>query len=135
MHGQLGDNSLLWAVSSKEVSKDLAERMSEKKSQDLPCRGLASTMLQYWSVGLCPLPLPGPAELSEVKVAQSCLTLSDSMEPARLLCPWNFPGQKTGLGCCSFLQRIFPIQGPDPGLPHCRWILYHLSHHGSPLRS
>ena len=32
------------------------------------------------------------------------------------------------LGCHSLLQGIFPIQGSNPGLPHCRWILYHLSH-------
>ena len=32
----------------------------------------------------------------------------------------------------SLLQRIFPTQRSNPGLPHCRWILYHLSHQGSP---
>ena len=33
----------------------------------------------------------------------------------------------------SFLQGIFPTQGLNPGLPHCRWILYQLSHQGSAL--
>ena len=33
---------------------------------------------------------------------------------------------------CSFLQWIFPTQRLNPGLPHHRWILYHLSHQGSP---
>ena len=42
------------------------------------------------------------------------------------------PGKSTGVGCHGLLQRIFPIQGSNPGLPHCRWILYHLSHQGSP---
>ena len=42
------------------------------------------------------------------------------------------PGQNTGVGCHSLLQGIFPIQGSNPGLPHCRQILYHLSHQGSP---
>ena len=42
------------------------------------------------------------------------------------------PGKNTGLGCHAPLQRIFPTQGSNPGLLHCRWILYHLSHQGSP---
>ena len=49
--------------------------------------------------------------------------------------PWNSPDQNTGVGSCSLLQRIFPTQGFNPGLPHCRWILYQLSHQGSPKRS
>ena len=46
--------------------------------------------------------------------------------------PWNSPGQNTGVGSLSLLQGIFPTQGPNPGLPHCRQILYQLSHQGSP---
>ena len=46
--------------------------------------------------------------------------------------PWNSPGQNTGLGSHSLLQGIFPTQGSYPGLPHCRRILYQLSHQGSP---
>ena len=47
--------------------------------------------------------------------------------------PWNSLGQNTGVGCLSFLlQGIFPIQGSNPGLLHCRRILYQLSHQGSP---
>ena len=52
--------------------------------------------------------------------------------PARLLCPWNFPGENTRVGSHSLLQGIFPTQGSSPGLPHCRWILYQLNHKGSP---
>ena len=37
-----------------------------------------------------------------------------------------------GVGSLSLLQGIFPTQGPNLGLPHCRWILYQLSHKGSP---
>ena len=36
------------------------------------------------------------------------------------------------MGSLSLLQGIFPTQGSNPGLPHCRWILYQLSHQGSP---
>ena len=50
--------------------------------------------------------------------------------------PWiiqsmEFSGQNTGVGNRSLLQGIFPTQGSNPGLPHCRWILYQLSHEGS----
>ena len=51
---------------------------------------------------------------------------------ARLLSPWDFPGKNTEVGCHSLLQRTFLTQGCNPGLPHCRQILYHLSHQGSP---
>jgi len=43
------------------------------------------------------------------------------------------PGKNTGVGCHSLLQEIFPTQGSNQGLPHCRRILYRLSHQGSPL--
>ena len=45
--------------------------------------------------------------------------------------PWNYPGQSTGIGSLSLLQ-IFPTQGLNPGLLHCRRILYQLNHKGSP---
>ena len=56
---------------------------------------------------------------------------SDSLRPLGLYSPWNSPGQNTGVGSCSLLQEIFPTQGWKLGLPHCRWILYQLSHKGS----
>ena len=54
------------------------------------------------------------------------------MKPPRLICPWDFPGKSTQVGCHFLLWRIFPTQGSNPGLPHCRQTLYHLSHQGSP---
>ena len=54
------------------------------------------------------------------------------LQPNRLLCPWGFPGENTGVGCHFLLQEIFPTQGSNPGLPHCRQTLYCLSHQGSP---
>ena len=45
--------------------------------------------------------------------------------PSRLLHPRDFPGKHTGVGCHFLLQGIFPTQGWNPGLLHCRWILYH----------
>ena len=56
--------------------------------------------------------------------------MSDSLCPHELYSPWNSPGQNTGMGRLSLLQGIFPTQGSNPGLPHCRQILYQLSHKG-----
>ena len=68
-------------------------------------------------------------EPCEVKVAQSCLTLCDLIDytvhgilQARILESVAFP----------FSRGIFPTQGSNPGLPHCRQILYQLGHKGSP---
>ena len=46
----------------------------------------------------------------------------------------EIPGKpkNTGVGSLSLLQVIFPPQGSNPGLLHCRWIIYQLSHQGSP---
>ena len=49
-------------------------------------------------------------------------------QPIRPLCPWNSPGQNTGVGSLSLLQGVFSTQGLKPGLLHCRRILYQLSH-------
>ena len=57
---------------------------------------------------------------------------SHSFRPHGLFCPWNSPGRNTGVGSLSLLQGIFLIQGSNPGLPHFWWILYQLSHQGSP---
>ena len=43
------------------------------------------------------------------------------------------PGKNNRVGCHALLPEIFPTQGSNPGLPHCRRILYCLSHQGSPL--
>ena len=54
---------------------------------------------------------------------------------SRLLCPWDSPGKNTGVGCHALVQGIFPTQGPNPGLPHCRQILYQLSHQRNPRKA
>ena len=46
--------------------------------------------------------------------------------------PWNSPGQNTGVGCHALLQGIFPTQEVNPGLPHCRQILYLAEAPGKP---
>ena len=64
-----------------------------------------------------------------VKVAWSCPTF---WYPHRLHSPWDSPDQNPGVGTHSLPQGIFPTQGSNPDLEHCRWILYQLSHKGSP---
>ena len=63
--------------------------------------------------------------------------MSDSATPwivaYQVLCPWDSPGNNTGVGSHSLLQPIFPMQGSNLGLLLCRQILYHLSHQGRPL--
>ena len=79
---------------------------------------------QIWKVGL----------ISENQLvrSESHSVMSNSLQSHGLYSSWNSPGQNTGVGSLSLLQGIFPTQGSKPGLPHCRWILYQLSHKGSP---
>ena len=74
-----------------------------------------SIQLSHWE---------SPQSSLKVKVAKSGPTLFYS--------PWDSPGQNTGVGSLFLLQGIFPAQGSNPGLLHCRQILYQLSHKGSP---
>ncbi|CAM9524722.1 unnamed protein product [Rangifer tarandus platyrhynchus] len=64
-----------------------------------------------------------------------CSVMSDSLTPRIiiywLLCPWDFPGKNTGVGCHFLLQEVFLIQGSNPGLLHWRRILYQWWHLGS----
>ena len=64
--------------------------------------------------------------------SESRSVMSSPLRPHELYSPWNSPGQNTGVGSLFLLQGIFPNQGSNSGLPHCRQILYQLSHQGSP---
>ena len=74
--------------------------------------------------------LPSPCESK----SESRSVMSESLQLHGLYSPGNSPGQDTGVGSPSLLQWIFSTQGLNPGLPHCRRILYLLSHHGSSHR-
>ena len=63
--------------------------------------------------------------------AQSHSVVSNSLRPHGLYSPWNSTGQNTGVGSLSLFQGIFQTLELNPGLLHCRWILYQLSHMGS----
>ena len=64
--------------------------------------------------------------------SESHSVVFNSLRPHGLKSPWNPPGQNTGVGCHSLLQGIFPPQGLNAGVLHCRWILYQLSHQERP---
>ena len=69
------------------------------------------------------LSCPPPGDIpNEVKWSESLSVVSDSLQLHGLYSPWNSPGQNTGVGSLSLFQGIFPTQGSNPGLPHCRWI-------------
>ena len=69
-----------------------------------------------------------------VCLSLGCVRLfaTHELELARLLCPWDSPDKNIGMGCHSLLQGIFPTQGLNSGLLHCRQIPHHLSHWRSP---
>ena len=62
-----------------------------------------------------------------MQVTQSCPPLCDTM-----IYPWNSLSNNTAMGCHFLLLGIFPTQGLNPSLLHCRQILYHLSYQGVP---
>ena len=65
--------------------------------------------------------------LSHVQLFSTLWTIA-----SRLFCPRDSPGKNTGVGCHALCPEIFPTQGLNLGLLHCRQILDHLSHQGSP---
>ena len=64
--------------------------------------------------------------------SESYSVVPDSLQAHGLYSPWNSPGQYTGVGSLSLFQGIFPTQRSNPGLLHCRQILYQLRHKASP---
>ena len=69
---------------------------------------------------------------NKLQCSASPSVVSNSLQLRGLYRPWNSPGQNTGVGNFSLLQGLFPTQGSNPGLLHCRRILYQVSHKGSP---
>ena len=82
--------------------------------------------LLHWQADSLPLAPPGMPQ----NESESRSVVSDSLRPHRLYSPWNSPGHNTGVGSLALLQGIFPTQGSNPGLPHCKHIFYQLSHQG-----
>ena len=108
-------------------------------SQNLPISLLLGLLLiMAFLGGGGPLHVACSILVPQRKESVTGLVLSDSLrshglQPTRLLCLRKFPGKNIWVGCHFLLQGIFPTQGWNPGLLHCRQILYHLSHQVSPF--
>ena len=102
----------------------VAERMiPTRKNWDLSFLNVSWLLYPYLDFGVCCV---------LCWVAQSCLTLCEPMAcslPGSSV-PGDSLGRNTVMGCHALLQGILPTQGLNPGLPHCRQILYLLSHQG-----
>ena len=82
---------------------------------------------EFWSG----LPCPSPEDLQD-SASESSSVVCDSLRLHGLYSPWNSPGQNNRVSSLSLLQGISPTQGLNPGLLHCRWVLYQLNHQRSP---
>ena len=110
----------------KNIGKDLSTRLSIHWS---PIPNSTSRETFAWIIKIfCSLKVKVKS-LSRVQLFATPWAVACT----RLLRPWDFLGKSTGGGCHFLLQGIFPTQGSNPGLPHCRQTLYHLSHQGSPI--
>ena len=109
---------------SEYESKDISLRSDFVSFQYIPRSGTAGSYVVLLAVFLRNFHTAVPCEI--------CSVTSNSLWPHGLYSPWNSPDQNTGVGSLSLLQGIFPTQGSNPGLWHCRHILYQLSHKGSP---
>ena len=70
--------------------------------------------------------IPG-LQILKLYESESCSVVSDSWRPHGRYSPWNSPGHNTAVGNLSLLQGIFPTQGSNPDLLHCRWINFDLA--------
>ena len=104
----------LWYY-TPEAEKTLYVVLVDTDSILEPCIGTS-----WWRAATC--------EEENSCESESLSVVSNSLQPHGLYNSWNSPGQNTGVGSCSLLQGIFPTQVSNPGLPHCRQILYQPSH-------
>ena len=130
-------STLAWRIPWMEESGRLQSTGSQRVGHDW----LDFTSARNDSLQVCLLPTPSKQLYLLLLgcgggglVTKSCPSLwLHGLQSTRLLCPWVFPGKNTGVGCHSLLWMIFPAEGLNPGLLLCRWILYQLSHQGSPI--
>ena len=119
---------LLWGRLFLSITEMRIQRDPKAKE---PIQACTARGTQAWPIKLCPIWRLNAKKLRESNL--SCPTLCDPIDCSPPgFCPWNSPGKNTGVGCHSPLQGIFLTQGLNPGLPHCRQSLYHLSHQRSP---
>ena len=111
--------------------------MSYKNSCMLDTRPLSDAWFASIFLPFCGLSFHFLGSVWSTKVfkiwwSENCSVVSHSLQLHGLCSSWNSPDKNTRVGSLSLFQGIFPTQGLNPGLPHCRRILYQLSHKGSP---
>ena len=130
-----------WKIKSFRSSPHLRVQVNHSASQaapGCPAPGRRPSLITRHCKGPAPPHMRGHLGRQDsilqtrAKWSKSRSVVSDALRPQGLYSLWNSPGQNTGVGSRALLQGIFQIQGSNPGLPHCRWILYQLSHQGSP---
>ena len=95
---------------------------------------MVKNLLAMWETWVQSLGQEDPTVINLCCAVLSCSIVSDTMNcilPGSSV-HGDAPGKNTGVGCHSRLWGIFPVLGSNPGLPHCKQILYHLSYQGSP---
>ena len=92
------------------------------------CINVLYLFFSFWLTSLC-VKDSRSIHISRVNRRYVAASLLSHVWPTRLCCPWGFSRQEYWSG---FLQGIFPTQGLNPDIPHCRQILYCLNHEGSP---
>ena len=113
---------ILHATGHSKKKKSWGALALEAHTLSMDFKSLANLAFAYSHL------LSNATSLVQCQLAQSCLTLCDSRTIAcQAPLSMGFSGQ--GVGCHFLLQGIFPAQGLNLGLLHCRPILYHLSHH------
>ena len=117
-----------WGVMDQPAGKQFPQSRHEGL-MDCECKGLNCIPLNDAEVST---PSTYEVKWTEVKWSESRSVMSHSLQPHGLYGPWDSLSQNTGVDSLSLLQGILPNQGSNPGLPHCRWILYQLSHKRSP---
>ena len=117
-----------WHIRPSVVAKQRVEGSREEKSP-LPLGLLLQVPALFHTQQIV-------KRYSNKRHRESRSVMSNSLQHHRLYSPWNSPGKNTGVGSHSLLQGIFPTQGLNPGLPHCRLIFffYQLRHQGSPTK-
>ena len=130
VHGILQARILEWVAISFSMGSSWP-----KDQTYISCIG--KWILYHWATGGSRYMLQDDFYFQKINLyfpwwSESLSAMSDSLQPHGLHSLWNSPGQNTGVGSLFFPQGIFATQGLNPDLLHWRWILYHLSHQGSP---
>ena len=121
----------LWCLIKMDFVQQLAMTnwvaVPGRSSKSLPKMKFATKKVMipvWWSAA-------GMKHYNFLKWSESCSVVSYSLWLHGLYSPLNSPGQNTGVGSLSLPQGIFPTQGWNKSLRHCRKIIYQLSHKGS----